>query len=62
MTIRRGHISIGIETEGKWTPPGGEHRHPCEVCGRPVWCQDDCDDEEQTVVYCDRCEELEYKP
>lgn len=28
------------------------HFHPCEVCSVPVECEDECDDEIQTEVWC----------
>jgi len=36
-----------------------EHCHPCEICGMPTICEDACDDECQTIVYCVRCEDKE---
>lgn len=36
----------------------GGHCHPCEVCGAPVDCEDDCaEDEQQTIVRCPRHQE-----
>lgn len=28
------------------------HAHPCETCGVLVNCSDNCDEGQQTIVYC----------
>ena len=28
------------------------HCHPCEICGIPVDCEDVCDGDQQSIVYC----------
>lgn len=33
------------------------HCHPCEICGTPVDCEDACDGDQQTIVYCNEHEE-----
>jgi len=41
--------SDGVPTPNYDEPP---HCHPCEVCGIPVDCEDCCDGDQQTIVYC----------
>lgn len=44
----RGQFDAGDED---YTVP---HCHPCEVCFVPVECEDGCDEDQQTIVYCQK--------